>query len=354
MNRKKYRLLSGILTISFLIILGCQHTTHKRSVNPMKTGKISYSVEYVPKDDRTVSPLYVKLANLDLPLERTVYFDGVHSCEKEISDFYGIRLEQLKLRRKGNKASFLLAESQPHFSFWLEMEESLPVNEEKFFVKVTKMTNEKRTLLGYRCYKAIIEEEHTTRTVWYTDEISIDDPTGAVMHHDSIPGLILEMEESINGKESFMIKRTRVTSIDLEAHESHVFDVPKDAVRMKHIDEAVLKNQQTLIRKLEEEQKAHPLTEKEKQLFEGKWVLSYYKDRIVLEISKNADGNTYSIQQTIVCGNDPEEKESYQAVFYGELLFVDLAPTFLCYRIMENGDLKLEMGDFFVFKKQPA
>ncbi|MES2557987.1 MAG: hypothetical protein V4604_17660 [Bacteroidota bacterium] len=342
----------SILVIAFSAISACQSQPSKETDTPMKTGKITYSVEYAQQQKGVdISPLYLKLAQLDLPMERAVYFDGEQSSEQEITDVFGIRLKQLKLRKKGNSDTFQYAESQPHFSGWTELQESRPVNEEKTMSIVTFLKGEK-TILGYRCKKATIEEEHYIYTVWYTTELTINDPTGAVLQFDSIPGLILEMDRAFSGEKLALIIHTKVTSIDLDVNEPTTFDLPKDAVHVKNIDEMNSKNQQSLIHLMEKEQQQHPLTEAEKSAFEGTWVLSYQGDRIELNITKNADKTSYIIQETKKIKNEPEETQSYKAVFYGETLFVDLAPTFLRYQLTPKGDLKLEKGDFFVFKKQ--
>jgi hypothetical protein len=338
------------LVIGFFITLGCTSTPSETTETPMEIGKIAYSVEYVQQQKGVeISPLYFKLAQLDLPVERIVYFDGERSCEQETTDVFGIRLKQFKLRKKGNRDTFQYAESLPHFSCRMEMQESRPANEEKFMSIVTFLKEEK-IILNHRCKKAKIEEEHSTYTVWYTTELTINDPTGAVLHFDSIPGVILEMDEALGGKKAVLIKRTRVTSIDLDVNEPTAFDLPIDAMQVKDHDEATEKNRTALMIRLKKEQQEKPLTETEKTAFEGTWVLSYQGDRIVLTISKTADG--YAIQETTTIKNDPIERQTYKAVFYGETLFVDLAPTFLRYRLTSKGDLKLEKGDFFVFKKQ--
>lgn len=340
------------LVIGFFITLGCTSTPSETTETTMKIGKITYSVEYVQQQKGVeISPLYFKLAQLDLPVERTVYFDGERSCEQETTDAFGIRLKEFKLRKKENQDTFQYAESLSHFSCWMEMQESRPVNEETVKPIVTFSKKEK-TILGYRCRKATIEEEHYIYTVWYTKELAVNDPTGAVLHFDSIPGVILEMDEALGGEKAVLIKRTRVTSIDLDANEPTAFDLPKDALQVKSIEEVAEKNRAALMVLMKKEQKEHPLTEAEKETFEGNWALDYQGDQLVLRITKNTDGVTYTIQETKELTNEPAETQTYKAVFYGETLFVDLAPTFLCYRKTEKGDLKLEMGDFFVFKKQ--
>jgi len=315
----------------------------------MKTGEINYSVEYVQLKGKHISPLYLKLAQLNLPVDRTVCFDGNQSCLRETTNEFGISIQTIQIRNKENKDTFRYAEVSPHFSGWIELQESRPANEEKVMSIVTFLKDEK-TILNHRCKKATIEEEHSTYTVWYTNELTINDPTGAVLHFDSIPGVILEMDQALGGKKAVLITRTRVTSIDLDVNEPAAFDLPKDALQVKSIEELAAKNRQNLLRLMEKEQQEHPLSEEEKAAFEGTWVLSYKGDRIELKISKSA--NDYTIQETMKSKYEPEETQSYKAVFYGETLFVDLAPTFLRYRLTTNGDLKLEMADFFVFKKQ--
>lgn len=315
----------------------------------MKIGKINYSVEYLQLKGKHISPLYLKLAQLDLPVDRTVYFDGNQSCLRETANEFGTSIQTIQIRNKDNKDTLQYAEVSPYFSGWMELQESRPVNEETVKPIVTFSKKEK-TILGYRCKKATIEEEHYIYTVWYTKELAVNDPTGAVLHFDSIPGLILEMDKTSRGKKISVLIRTRATSIDLDVNEPTAFDLPKDALQVKSIEELAAKNRQNLLRLMEKEQQEHPLSKEEKVAFEGTWVLYYHGDRIELKISKSA--NDYTIHETMKTKYEPEETQSYKAVFYGETLFVDLAPTFLRYRLTSKGDLKLEKGDFFVFKKQ--
>ncbi len=336
--------------IRFLLIFGCQSTTFRENDEPMKIGKITYSFEYVQqRKGAKISPLYLKLSQLNLPVDRTVCFDGNQSCLRETTNEFGISIQTIQIRNKDNKDTFRYAEVSPHFSVWVELQESRSVNKTKE-ISIVTFSKKEKTILGYRCKKATIEEEHSTFTVWYTTELTINDPTGAVLQLDSIPGVILEMDEALGGKKAVLLKRTRVTSIDLDVNEPTAFDLPKDALQVKSIEEVAAKNRQNLLRLMEKGQQDHPLSEEEKAAFEGTWVLSYKGDRIELKISKSA--NDYTIQETMKTRYEPEETQSYKAVFYGETLFVDLAPTFLRYRLTSKGDLKLEKGDFFVFKKQ--
>lgn len=336
-----------ILVTTILFSISCQNNAvATKTPTNMQIGKIVYSLEVFQLENTSLlSPLQLELIRQSFPSERIVYFNGKQSCSQEITMDYGFR-GLTTLLKDSSSQKYRYVKSFPYSDFWFKLEDELPSKTESSPPIVT-FSDEKKDILGYSCKKAIVDESSVIYTIWYTTEIHIDDPTNAVIQKKAIPGVILEMDEKWTASNLSYYKKYTVKSIDLK-HKSDpaIFDIPTGAIEVEDSGVASKRNRELFEKAME--------SDFEKRTIIGKWVLVYEDDSIELLIEQTPDlkKNSYILSETLILDGKRTKIPSVLAHFYGSKLLVEEPPNYVTYSLTDKGDLKLDQGDFFVYKKQ--
>jgi len=336
-----------ISTINF-VNYKCQETQN------MNSGVILYNVTVVVPKNAPKFGLYSKALHLDILNENIagemkVYFDGNFSKTEAITNDYGIK-SLSSIIRDASSTTNLFCKAFPHLNFCIPFEDEVVVSES--FPAPVQILNEEKEIAGYTCQKAIVEEANRTLHIWFTKDIHLTDPTNAVLQHDDIKGLILEMEDIPAAKNVYFYKKYSLQSIDLRKLKQSTFQVPDDYQTFEDIDKARAINRKKTIENAEKELNDNPPTEQNKSQYTGYWLFETAKDKIMLHIQQNKEEkSTYYFSSINLTRTDT--KPSFiqeQAKCIGEKLLVEAPPNYRIYKI-EQQLLMQENNTVFHFQR---
>jgi hypothetical protein len=239
----------------------------------------------------------------------------------------------------------------PHFGFCIEHPIQLPPSGRPPHLA---LAGEKATIAGLHSRKAEYQGNGHL-FVWYTDEVAVNDPTGAVLQLEGVPGLILQTEEIPASDTTDAVKRVTVVELTFDAPPPEVFSVPADYRRFANVDAVRAEDRRMLEAASAEELQRHPLGDDERGMFVGKWLFDTPKDKIMAEVTR-AGGDEFRFRTTVLtapadaAGRASEEK----AYMKGRLLIVEEPPNYRLYRLEDEGRrLALVGNEIFTFTRLP-
>lgn len=306
-------------------------------VTQSTAGKIVYRAEMVPNPSYVGggdTPLYSEqlralMLRDNVPELRTVYFDGTRSRAEEINFDYGVKSPAIRLREVGRGAT-LYCKEFPHVHFCVEHPDLAPVATGPS--PILKLTDDKATIAGFACRKAIYNNLTRTLEVYFTETVHAEDATGAVHRIDGVPGLIVRWQ-AIEELHSGLVERVTVVDTSFARPPATLFVPPAGFRKMASVDEARAEER----RLLDAEAARHPATAEERARFVGRWDLATAPDDLHVEII--ADGASYLLRTTHN-GNTSDER----ATMKGRALLVEDPPNFRLYRVSDDGDQLVLVG----------
>ncbi|HAS46421.1 MAG TPA: hypothetical protein DCS93_38425 [Microscillaceae bacterium] len=256
------------------------------AMQTISQGQIEYAIEVVIPGDATISysrEFYRQILRYNIPEKRIVYFDGQQSRTDEVNVDYNYRSLSTTIRTKKSD-KYLYLKQYPFFNFYFEIESKLAGTGEYFPSKITFL-EEYKDILGYRCQKAKIEEAYQIYYVYFTREVTLKDPTQAVIQHEGIPGVILEQEEIPIAKNVAFYQRYTVKRLEAQRLAPNIFAIPAGYQKLANIDEARQKDRQMLQEAKQKEVKQQPLSGAEQTQFLGSWLLKVDSDSFLVHVA---------------------------------------------------------------------
>jgi len=318
-------------------------------------GSIHYQISLVRNPDYRggrvdlfSDELRAEIQRRNAPDARAVHFDGRHSRKEEINSDYGVRSQSTELRVAG-RPTVTYCKVFPFFNFCIEH----PILPRPGGPPPDLApTGETATIAGLRCRKA---EYHGDRHlfVWYSDEVTANDPTGAVLQPEGVPGLVLQTEEIPVSDAVDLVQRVTVTEVRLVPPPPQLFSVPEHYRHFPDIDAVRAEDRRILKMKSAEELQRNPPNKDEQAMFAGRWLLKRPKDQILVEVTPTGDSE-FRFRTTVltapsgVTGRVSEE----QAIMVGRTLMVEDPPNYRLYKMEDEGQkLVLAGNDLFSFSR---
>jgi len=269
----------------------------------------------------------------NVPERRTVYFDGRRSRSEETNVDYGVRSRAFELRSV-DRDTVTYCKELRFFRFCVERPIERPVGgPPAHFAPLA----ETATIAGLPCRKG----EHVGprhRYVWYSEEVDVEDPTGAVLSLEGVPGLILQMEEIAESDRIDAVERVTVAEWSFEPPPPEIFAPPASYRIVDDVDVARREDR----RLLDANANANPIAREE---IVGEWLLETPHDTIRVEITPELRFRT----TILTAPADAAERTSEEhAVLKGNLLVVEDPPNDRTYELSEDRQ-KLKQLDNGVF-----
>lgn len=306
-------------------------------VTQSTAGKIVYQTEMVanpsyrggggaPQYSEKLSALILRD---NVPERRTVYFDGTRSRAEEINFDYGVKSPAIRLREAGRGVT-LYCKEFPRVHFCVEHPDLPPAATGPS--PILDLTDEKATVAGFACRKAIYNNLTQKREVYFADKVHVDDATGAVYRIDGVPGLIVQWQV-IGDPRSDVVERVTVVETSFAPPPAALFAPPAGFRKMASVDEARAEER----RLLDAEAAQHPATAEERAQFVGRWDLATAPDDLHVEIVP--DGDSYLLRTT----HDGKISDE-RATMKGRALLVEAPPNFRLYRLSDDRDQLVLVG----------
>jgi hypothetical protein len=322
----------------------------------MRWGKIVYRTTFVPnpsyRGDRSnlfSDDLHARIRRRNVPETRVVYFDGDHSRSEEINVDYGVRSPSFQLRTAGRDAITYCKEFR-NFGFCVEHPVQLPVGGPP---PDLTSTDETVTIVGLHARKGKYQGP-LQLFVWYAEEVEVEDPTGAVLQLEGVPGLILQTESVAGSDRIDTLKRVTVIELSFEPPPPEIFSVPSNYLKFDDIDEARVEDRRMLDVKSSEELRLRPLAVDERDMFVGEWLLELPEDRLLLQIARTGE-NEFLFRTSVLsapadlAGLVSDEK----ACMKGRLLLVEEPPNYRLYKLTDSGRRLTQVdNDLFTFSRR--
>ena len=156
---------------------------------------------------------------------RTIHFDGARSRVERTDDDLGVHGPSIELRTAG-RDTVTYCKALRALRICVEYPAEQPVREEPPHFERLRDT---AVIAGIPCRKGTYTDWRRMH-VWYAEEIRVEDPTGAVLQLEGVPGLILQTEEEE--------ERVTVEKVSFDAPPPELFSVPPDYRRFDDIDAA--------------------------------------------------------------------------------------------------------------------
>jgi hypothetical protein len=269
---------------------------------------------------------------------RTVYFDGTRSAMTEQTNDYDFP-GMTTIFVSGRDSVETYVKALPYFTFRIERERSIPG---EMGAPVAQQESFTKTILGYRCRQLILETEQFRYSVWYTTDVTIHDPTQAVVQDSDVPGLILEMDKTLKGRNDWHTHLV-VTAFESKSEDAAVLEIPGEAVAVADANEALVRNRERFEQAMQREKS---LSWDEQQLFLGRWRSDDNKRRIGLIIERF--GEAYTITEKRA--GKPFKRG--MARFYGNRLLHEQGTAWRTYFLDANGNLRSDQDEALKFTKQ--
>jgi hypothetical protein len=318
-------------------------------------GRISYRISFFPNTnyqgghtDLFSDELLAEIRRRNVPESRVVYFDGSRARTDEFNADYDVRSRSFELRFAGSD-TITYCKEFPHFEFCLEHPILRPPSGPPPHLAPTVET---ATIAGLECRKAEYQGgQHLF--VWYTDEVAVNDPTGAVLSLEGVPGLILQTREIPASDSIDVVKQVTVTELTSDPPPPEVFSVPENYRGFPNIDAARAEDRRILDAQSAKELQSDPLSGSEREMFVGKWILEMPQDRIMVEIAPAGD-NEFRFRTAVLTA--PEDAagrvSNEEARMKGRLLLVEEPPNYRLYKLEDEGRRLVLVGNrLFTFTR---
>lgn len=298
-------------------------------------GKIVYRTEVVRNPSyrgaggaaEYSEPLRALIRRDNVPERRTVYFDGTRSRTEEINFDYGVKSPAIRLREAGRAT--LYCKELPHVHFCVEQPELASPTGPSPSVQ---LTDEQATIGGHACRKAIHDNLSQKQELYFTEQLHVEDATGAVYRVDGVPGLIVQWQP-VGDPRAELIERVTVVETSFARPAAALFAPPAGFRKVASVDEA--RAEERRLRDAEAAQ--HPPTAEDRARFVGRWRLATAPDDLRVEVVQ--DGDAY-VLRTTHGGQTSDER----ATIAGGALVVDDPPNVRVYRTSADGDQLLLVG----------
>jgi len=309
-------------------------------------GSIRYHIGFIAHPGRRAhadlfsEELSAQIRRRNVPESRIVYFDGRYSRTEEVNVDYGVRSRSLVLRSAGSDRITYCKELS-HFGFCVEYSTPPAVGgPPPDFAPAL----ETATIAGFRCRKGEYRGNRHLM-VWYTEEVAVNDPTGAVLQLEGVPGFILQTEE-IPASDDADGLRVTVVELTFDAPPPGIYSVPANYRRFAGIDAARAEDRRMLDQRSAEELVRNPLAAGEREMFVGTWRYDTLADKIRVDIVPRGD-NEFRFQTTVLTA--PAEAAGRwtdeRACMQGRLLMVEDPPNYRLYRLENNGRELIQIGN---------
>ena len=302
---------------------------------------IRYEIAVVPESKQPSGPaafspeLTREIIRYNIPAAREVWFDGNQSRVEEVNVDYGFKGRAITISRGAGQPLHDCKELQ-FLRFCVVRSPAPEPIEEETTVPRIEIGDETREIAGHVCRRARYETGNQAWHIWFSEALRLDDPTGAVIARDGIPGAILEIEEIPVARGALAHRRTTVTAISTSPVPAGIFQVPPDFEQMQSIEEARAVNRQ----RMEAAARAMPRPgDAARARFTGWWRLESRTDVILLEVTavepSQGDGADIRLQtHNLNVGKVVQREGSLR----GEWIVVDEPPGFTLYAL-EDGDI---------------
>ena len=320
------------------------------------SGKIVYRITFVPnpsyrggRSDLFSDELHARIRRQNTPEWRVVYFDGSHSRTEEINVDYGVRSPSFQLRSAGHD-TITYCKEFPHFNFCIEYPIQLAPGGPPPYLAPTEET---ATIAGVICRKGKYQGPRHA-LVWYAEDLDVEDPTGAVLQLEGVPGLILQTEDIAASDTVDAVRRVTVTELSFEPPPPEIFSAPASYRKFDSIDDARAEDRRMLDAKSADELQRHPLGDNEREMFIGEWLFDTPTDKILVVIAP-AGEDEFRFSTTVLtapagaAGRVSEEK----ALMKGRLLMVEEPPNYRLYKLADDGQKLILIGnELFTFSRR--
>jgi hypothetical protein len=275
----------------------------------------------------------------NIPEQRTVHFDGTRSRSEEINVDYGVRSLAIELR-SAERRTVTYCKQLRFVRFCVERPIEHPVGGPPPSLTPSQ---ELATIAGLRCRRAEYEGPEQLY-VWYCEEVEIDDPTGAVLRLEGVPGLILQTETIPDPGRADVVQRVTVTDLSFAPPPPEVFSEPVGYETVDSVDVARAKD-----RVLLDAHAAENVTAPEK--FVGRWLLDTGHDRIAVEITSDLRFRTTVLTAPPEAADRTSDEK---AVVKGDVLVVEEPPNDRHYRLSDDGQMLTQVDRaLFSFTRVP-
>lgn len=328
------------------------------AMQTISQGQIEYAIDIVIPENATISysrEFYQQILRYNIPEKRIVYFDGQQSRTDEVNVDYNYRSLSMVFK-KANEDTYQYCKVFPFFNFVIELKKNRLIPTRHLSPRID-LVEEYKHILGYRCQKAIIRDDYLTYQVYFTREISLKDPTQAVIQYEGVPGVILEQEEIPVAKTVAFYRRYTVKRLEAQRLPPNIFAIPPGYQKLLNIDEARQKDRQMLQEAKQQELKQQPLSKAEQTQFLGSWLLKVDSDSFLVHValSKPSQGKSilrfYSYHLT---NPDTATRSVFikEARLAGRQLMVEAAPNYDLYTYKATTNtIELSGNSLFTYKR---
>jgi hypothetical protein len=307
-------------------------------------GTIVYRTTFVPNPayrprERGLfsDDLLAKIRRANVAERRVVHFDGRRSRSEETNVDYGVRSLSFELR-SADRDTVTYCQALRRFRFCVERPIERPVGGRPPHLAPL---DETATIAGLRCRKA--EYIGPLRMhVWYCEDVDVEDPTGAVLSLEGVPGLILQTEEIAESDRIDAVQRITVEELSFAPPPPKMFAQPADYRTVDSIDVARAEDRRLLDANANGDTLAA-------EKFVGEWLLEMPHDTLRVEITPALRFRTTVLTApSDAAGRTSEE----QAVLKGKVLVVEEPPNDRHYELSDDGrKLKQIDNELFTFTR---
>ncbi|MBN2436644.1 MAG: hypothetical protein JXK07_15400 [Spirochaetes bacterium] len=199
-------------------------------MNQINSGIITYTISVNIPDSSQYhnskeKELYMKNIESNISPLRTIFFNGKKSKTEEINTDYGYK-SLVTTIKDCSKNEYQYCKVFPNRNFCLKIKEEMSSSSEYFPPRVIFL-NEYKKIMGYKCQKVLIEEASVLYHIWFTEEITVNDPTYAVLQHESIKGFVMEQETVFNTKKHYYNVKYTVSYLKSCELKQDIFNTPE-------------------------------------------------------------------------------------------------------------------------------
>jgi len=312
----------------------------------LTAGTFRYGIDLVPIAGAADAPsglfsrqLTARIARENTPESRLVHFDGQRACIEEVNFDYGVRSRALELRTHGSD-TVVYCKELVRVGFCIEYPaRGAPGGPPAH----CEALGETALISGFHCHKAQ-HRAAVDQLIWYTHDLAVEDPTGAVLRLPGVPGTLVRTERIANAGDAWTTQVT-LTDVSFDPPPDEVFVPPPGHRLFQSVDAARAEDRRLLDAKAAEEVRLHLLGEDERQLFEGHFRLETEHDRISVHIEHvRADELRFrTVVETApehVSGRTSDERASVK----GLLLLVEEPPNYRLYSLEDGGRRLKQLG----------
>lgn len=282
--------------------------------------------------------LLARIRRANVPERRVVSFDGTRSRSEETNVDYGVRSVSFELRSV-DRGTVTYCKALRYFRFCVAHPIELAGGGPPPHLAPL---DETATIAGLRCRKA--EYVGPRRLyVWYSEELDVTDPTGAVLRLEGVPGLILQTEEIAQSDRIDVVLRITVEELSFAPPPPDVFAQPANFRTVDSIDIARAEDRRLLDGNANDDALA-------RGKFLGEWLLETPHDTIRVEITPQFQFRTTILTATAdVAGRTSEE----QAALKGKVLVVHDPPNDRHYELSNDGRILKQIDNpVFTFTRR--